>query len=105
MPNPDIRPAVIRCPHSVKCFSKQGTDEILCKAWDAVKTEVLRQGFCPAATCVTANVGESQVFEIAAEPKVSPVLLADAVPVDAKSAGCPMVPASVHLEVTGDENG
>lgn len=49
MPNPAIRPIVIRCPHATRCNSKQGSDEIICELWGGVKTEVLKRDLCVEA--------------------------------------------------------
>ena len=102
MPNHFPQPVVIRCPLSVRCNSKHGTDEIVCEVFGAVKTEVLKADLCPEARSErhareTAERFEdlSQPDETVAEPVFSH---------DAHATGDTTVDVDTHIEVTGDEN-
>jgi len=82
MTNSPIRPVVIRCPHYVRCSSKQGTDEIICLAFNpAVKTEVLKADLCPEARSKRHAQETAERFEDAS------------------------VVVDTHFEVEGDEIG
>ena len=81
MPNHFPQPVVIRCPLSVRCNSEQGTDEIVCEVFRAVKTEVLKADLCPEARSKRHARETAKRFEQAS------------------------VDVDTHIEFTGDENG
>lgn len=91
MPNSNIRPVVIRCPHVARCKS-----DIICQAFGAVKTEVQSRGYCPEATGVTANSGETSAYGIDAGTKTLPADQTVILEVDASDS---------RRSRTGDENG
>ena len=99
MPDPTPQPIVIRCPHYVLC-----TSVITCKAFGAMKTEVLKADLCPEARSKRHAAETVERFEQSSEPDdatvVEPVFK-----YDVHATGTPTVEVDTHFEVKGDENG
>ena len=81
MPNSPIQPVVIRCPHVVLCASAP-----VCKAFGAVKAEVLKADLCPEARSKRHVAETAERFEQASDPEDTPTVEVD-----------------THFEVKGDE--